>query len=75
MESLEIPHIAEQTIYDDSFSTPFLEDITHGQRDNLTKIYRLICFTLIVKLLLFYPFKIIFLNRLSLYEAYIFSEI
>ena len=34
MESLEIPHIAEQTIYDASFSTPFLEDITHGQRDN-----------------------------------------
>ena len=25
MESLEIPHKAEQTIYDASFSTPFLE--------------------------------------------------
>ena len=34
MENLEIPYIAEQTIYDASFSTPFLEDITHGQRDN-----------------------------------------
>ena len=34
MESLEIPHIAEQTIYDARFSKPFLEDITHGQRDN-----------------------------------------
>jgi hypothetical protein len=27
-------NIAEQTIYDASFSTPFLENITHGQRDN-----------------------------------------
>jgi hypothetical protein len=34
MESLEIPHIAEQTVNDASFSTPFLEDITHGQRNN-----------------------------------------
>ena len=34
MKSFEILHKAEQTINDASFSTPFLEDITHGQRDN-----------------------------------------
>jgi hypothetical protein len=35
MESLKIPYyIAEQTINDASFSTPFLEDIKHGHRDN-----------------------------------------
>ena len=34
MENSQIPHIAETTIYDGSFATPVLEDITHGQRKN-----------------------------------------
>ena len=34
MENLQIPDIAETTIYDGSFATPVLEDITHGQRQN-----------------------------------------
>ena len=48
MESLEIPHIAEQTIYDASFSTPFLEDITHGQRDN-SRLFRLLILILLYR--------------------------
>ena len=34
MKNSQIPHIAERTIYDGSFATPVLEDITHGQRKN-----------------------------------------
>ena len=34
MKNSQIPHIAETTIYDGSFATPVLEDITHGQRKN-----------------------------------------
>ena len=34
MESLNIPHLADETLIGGSYQTPILEDITHGQRDN-----------------------------------------
>ena len=34
MESLNIPHLADETLIGGSYQTPILEDITHGQREN-----------------------------------------
>ena len=34
MENLQIPFLADETLHGGSYQTPFLETITHGQRDN-----------------------------------------